>query len=138
MKPTKLFWAVAVIAVLWNTIGVVQYLLQVTMPEDALQALAPDMRAYFEQVPVWVTGAFAVAVWCGFIGSIALLLRKAWAIPLFSVSLAGVLVQLFYNVVMQTALALSPALLAGPVVILLIAVALLLASRSWKAQGTLS
>lgn len=138
MQATRAFWITAILAALWNSIGVMQYLMQVTMSEETLQALAPDMQAYFEQVPAWVTSAFAIAVWSGLGASIALVLRKAWAIHLFALSLAGVLAQLFYNVVMQTALALNPALLAGPMVILVIAIFLLWASQKWKIQGILT
>ena len=37
--------------------------------------------------------AYALAVWGGLLGSIALLLKKRWATPVFAVSLAGVIVQ---------------------------------------------
>lgn len=137
MQATRTFWITAILATLWNAIGVAQYLMQVTMTDEALQALTADMQAYFEQVPTWVTGAFAVAVWAGFAGSIALCLRKTFASLLFSVSLAGIIAQLFYNVAMQTALPLNPALLAGPALILVIAIALLVLSKKWAAAGIL-
>ncbi len=137
MHATRTFWVIAILASLWNAIGVINYLMQVTMSDSTLQALTPEMQAYFEQVPHWVTSAYALAVWSGFGGSLALCLRRGIASTLFSLSLAGVIVQLFYNIVMQTALPLSPALLAGPAIILIIAIALLLASRKWAATGVL-
>lgn len=137
MQATRTFWITAILATLWNAIGVAQYLMQVTMTDEALQALTADMQAYFEQVPAWVTGAFAVAVWAGFAGSIALCLRNTFASLLFSVSLAGIIAQLLYNVAIQTALPLNPALLAGPALILVIAIALLALSKKWAAAGIL-
>ncbi len=137
MQATRTFWITAILATLWNAIGVAQYLMQVTMTDEALQALTADMQAYFEQVPAWVTGAFAVAVWAGFAGSIALCLRNTFASLLFSVSLAGIVAQLLYNVAIQTALPLNPALLAGPALILVIAIALLVLSKKWAAAGIL-
>lgn len=137
MQASRAFWITAILATLWNAIGVLQYLMQVTMTGEELQALAPNMQAYFEQVPAWVTSAFAIAVWTGLGGSIALCLRRSIASILFSISLVGVIAQLFYNIVMQTALPLNPALLAGPAVILVIAITLLVFSKKWTAAGIL-
>ncbi|MDX1315550.1 MAG: hypothetical protein R3356_08615, partial [Eudoraea sp.] len=47
--------------------------------------------------PAWVTAAYAIAVWGGLLGCIALLIRKRWARPLLLVSLLGVVAQTSYN-----------------------------------------
>ena len=50
-------------------------------------------QALYNARPVWAVAAYAFAVWGGLLGSIALLLKKRWATPVFAVSLAGVIVQ---------------------------------------------
>ena len=135
--PSKSFWIIATLATLWNAIGAYQYIVQVTLAPQDMQAMSTEMQAYFNELPNWVTSAFAIAVWSGLAGSIGLLLRKSWSFSAFCLSLFGVLVQLSYNVLMQTAMALSPQLLAGPLFILVIAVALTLVSKKWIKVGLL-
>jgi hypothetical protein len=93
-KPPILFWAIAVVLLLWNFTGLMMYYGQVTMtPEMMAEAFSEVERAFMEQTPVWATAAYATAVTAGVIGAILMLLRKALALPLFIVSFAGVLIQ---------------------------------------------
>ncbi|MEJ2603787.1 MAG: hypothetical protein P8172_10905 [Gammaproteobacteria bacterium] len=122
-RPGGLYWTVAVVALLWNLIGVATYLGSV-MSETGT---APAM-------PAWVTGAYAIAVFAGTFGSVGLLLRRAWAVPLFALSLLAVLAQTGYVLVgMDTG---TPGLVL-PVLILVIAAYLLWASMSAKKKGWL-
>jgi hypothetical protein len=89
------FWIVAAAAILWNLLGVVAYIMDVTISEEALAALPDDQRALYEGEPAWATGAYAVAVFGGLLGSILLALRRRLAAPVLVVSLAAVLVQIF-------------------------------------------
>ena len=95
-KPPTLFWVIAVILFLWNFTGLMLYYGHVTMtPEMLAENFSEVERAFLEQTPVWATAAYATAVTAGVIGAILLLLRKAWALPLFIVSFAAVLIQDF-------------------------------------------
>jgi len=75
-KPATWFWIVSVLALLWNAMGDMAYIAQVTMSADALQALPEKERALYESLPTWATAAFAIAVWGSTLGCILLLLRK--------------------------------------------------------------
>jgi hypothetical protein len=44
-------------------------------------------------------------VWGGVLGAVLLLLRKRWAVPVFGVSLATILLTTFYNFVLSNGLA---------------------------------
>lgn len=90
------FWIIGGIALVWNLLGVMAYLVQAYMPEEALAALPPAERALYENVPSWAVGAFAVAVFGGTLGCALLLLRKRLATPVLILSLLGVLVQMFH------------------------------------------
>ena len=81
----------AVASLLFMALGCIMYLTHVfadpaTMP--------PDQRAAYEAEPMWVTAAFAVAVWVGAIGTALMVMKKKLAEPLLLVSLVAVLVWL--------------------------------------------
>ena len=100
VKPPVWFWVVSVIAVLWNLMGVAAYLGDAYTTIEQLEQMTQEQRALFEGRPAWVTAAFAIAVFAGAIGSIALLLRKKWAKPLLMLSLIAALAQFVYNTFM--------------------------------------
>ncbi|VAW11040.1 hypothetical protein MNBD_BACTEROID03-2112 [hydrothermal vent metagenome] len=93
VKPPIWFWIVSVLALLWNLLGVMAYLAQVNMTDETLAALPEAERALYENQPIWATMAFAIAVWGGALGSLALLLRKRWARAVLLISLIGIIVQ---------------------------------------------
>ena len=78
---------VALLALLWNLFGVYAYLQTV----GALPGGDPAMSA--ATMPTWVTGAFAVSVFAGALGSLGLLLLKRWAKLLLLLSLLALLAQ---------------------------------------------
>lgn len=96
MSPTRGFWIISVLALGWNLLGIVTYFMTVTMSEEALAALPEAERALYANTPAWVTSAYAIAVFGGTLGCLGLLMRKAWALPLFIVSLLGILMQMGY------------------------------------------
>ena len=87
------FWIVAGLALLWEAMGCYAYVSQVSMTEEAMAKLPAEQVAIWKAMPVWATAAYAIAVWAGLAGAIALLMRRKWAQPLFLVSLLGVIVQ---------------------------------------------
>ena len=91
-QPIKAWFMPAAIAsALFMGLGCVAYLMTVLADTSAM---APDQRAVLEALPVWVTGAQAVAVWVGLAGAIMLLLRRKLAELLMIVALVAVLVWL--------------------------------------------
>lgn len=89
----KWYWAVAVVALLWALAGCFAYVTQVGMSAEDLARLPQAQQDIWNAMPAWVTAAYAVAVWAGLGGAIGLLLRKAWARPLYLLSLLGIVVQ---------------------------------------------
>ena len=82
-KPGIIFWIIAVIALIWNLMGVMAYRAQAYMTDEAKALLPEAEQAMYSDIPAWATAAFAFAVFGGFLGSLALLLRKKWATSLF-------------------------------------------------------
>ena len=132
----KWFKVVAIVALIWNILGVMNYLLTVTMSPEALESMSEEQQVYMESTPIWVTMAFALAVWGGFAGCIALLFRKAWAVPALIISLAGLVIQLVYSFFMSNYL---EAFGTGPsiffLLVLPIGIYLVWLARSVKLKG---
>ena len=101
--------------------GVVAYLGQAYISDEALSLLAENEQAYYANVPAWVTAAFAIAVFSGFLGSLALVLKKKWAKTLFLLSFVTVVVQVVYNLFIQEYVVLSGSRVILPLVTLLVA-----------------
>ncbi len=86
------FTAVALIAVIWNALGVAMYLSSVGVFGDPTAGLTNAERMAATSIPEWITGAFAIGTCAGLIGSIGLLLRRTWAQPVLILSLVALLV----------------------------------------------
>jgi uncharacterized membrane protein len=133
-KPPTSFWIIGIVALMWNIIGVMLYYIQVSASPEELQAAYGEVGANFiESIPTWATSAHAIAVTAGVLGCVLLLVRKAWAVPLFIISLAGIVVQDIYSFVMAGGASIfgTPAIVIA-VVVLLVAIGLVFYSRSAK------
>jgi hypothetical protein len=97
-------WIVGVIALLWNAMGAFDYLATKMRLEFYMSQFTPEQLDYFYSFPAWVVAAWAVAVWGDLLGSIALLLRKAWAVWLFGAGVLGLAVSSVYNFVLSNGL----------------------------------
>lgn len=80
------YWVGAVATLLFMAAGVAGYLMSVTTPIESFPA---DQRALMEARPMWMIAAYAIAVWVGLLGALALLVRRRIAVPLLLVSLVG-------------------------------------------------
>ncbi len=92
-KPSGSFWAIAIIALLWNLMGVNQYILMAYKSESVRAGLSAEKLALIDATPVWSTAAFAIAVFAGALGCVALLLKKKVANTLFLLSFLGIIIQ---------------------------------------------
>jgi hypothetical protein len=139
IKVPTWFWVVAVIALLWNLLGCMAYVMEVTKTEEAIAALPAAEQALYAEIPAWATAAFALAVFGGALGCVALLLRKSWAVPLFVVSLIALCIQMYHSLFMIDSIAVyGPGSAVMPAMVVLIAIALLVASRRWSTRGWLT
>lgn len=117
-KPPAWYWLAAVIVMFWNLLGLFVFILMVLMvtgtldiaSEEAMAGLTEAQRSQkmttkdvILSTPMWSNVAFAIAVGFGVAGSIALLMRRKVALPIFVISLVGVLVQNAYNYLLSDA-----------------------------------
>jgi hypothetical protein len=137
-KPNTVFWIIGILALLWNIMGVLAYLAQAYMSEEALNLLTQSEQDFYNNVPAWVTAAFATAVFTGFLGSIALLMRKKLSIALFTISLICVLAQQVYHFFIQDYITINGTDIIGPIVIIVISFFLMWYSKAKNTSGMLS
>ncbi len=90
-------WIVGVLSLLWNFMGVFDYLATQLKAEFYLSQFTPEQLAYFQSFPAWMVAGWALGVWGAFAGSIGLLLRQRWAVWAFAVSIAGMVVSSIYS-----------------------------------------
>ncbi len=90
-------WAVGIVGVLWNGMGVVLWGGTTFQPETFLAGSPEAQRVYVASLPVWSSITWGLGVLGGLAGCVLLLLRKGLAVPFFAASLFGAVVnQLVY------------------------------------------
>ena len=137
-KPTSTFWIISIVGLLWNIMGVVAYVGQAYMTEEVKAALPEAEQAYYSNLPAWVTAAFAISVFAGFLGCIAMLLRKKLATLLLNLSLITVFIQFVYNFFLQKDMEVSGANLIMPAIVIIIASFLVWYSKKSVVNGWIS
>ena len=108
MSKTKTpihLWIVAILAVLWNAVGAFDYVATQYRLESYMSQFTPGQLEYFYSFPVWMDAAWAIAVWASVLGSLSLLLRKAWAVSLFGISILGLATSTVYHYILSDGLA---------------------------------
>ena len=93
MKVPVWFWVVSVVALLWYLMDTSAFFMRLFMTEADITSMPENQQHLYRDMPLWVNIVFAGEVFGGTLGSIALLLRKQWALPLFVISILGTLAQ---------------------------------------------
>ena len=133
------FWVVSVVALHWNLMGVGSFFQHLFISPEELKLLPENEQQLYTQFPMWTKIAFALAVFGGFLGCVALLFRKKWSVLLFQISLIGVLVQMFHSLFIAKATdVFGPGAVFLPILVIVVAFALVWFSRLAVKKGWLS
>ncbi|MEM8697404.1 MAG: hypothetical protein AAGE05_15390 [Pseudomonadota bacterium] len=101
-RPPGSFWAISILLLIWNGLGVFAYLTQITATEERLAEIySAGELALVQSQPFWVLSAFAIAVFGGVLGALSLLMRKSWSRAIFAISLIAAAVQHFWFFVLS-------------------------------------
>lgn len=103
-KTPKHLWIVGILALLWNLMGVFDYLATQFRFESYMSAFTQEQLDYFYGFPAWAVSGWAIAVWIGLAGTVGLLLRRRWSVVAYWVSLAGLALSSIYTLVMTNGL----------------------------------
>lgn len=135
-KAPTWFMIVAVVALIWNLLGVMAYISQVMMSPETFAALPEAQRQLVETTPAWATAAFAIAVNAGALGCLLLVLKRNLAGVLLQLSLAGVLVQMIHAFFLSKSFEVfGPGGLIMPIMVIAIAIYLVVLAARAKANG---
>ncbi len=96
-QTPRYFWVVAVASIVWNSGGPIDYTMTKTHNAAYLASATPAMREWLAGYPWWMEMAWALGVWCALLGSLLLLVRSRLAVPVFAVSLGGLIVSTAYQ-----------------------------------------
>ncbi|MEE9373353.1 MAG: hypothetical protein V3V00_09900 [Saprospiraceae bacterium] len=136
---STLYWIIASVAIIWNLMGLYAFYTDMTMTPETLAAMEAGQRSLYENFPMWKKSAYGVATLTGFLGSLGLVLRKSWAVPVLLLSVVGVVVQTMHTIFMTNAMdVMGPSAIILPLVILGIATFLYFFARNRAAKGILS
>jgi len=101
-KPNALYWIIAVIALLWNLIGLYFFINEnFLMTEEVLATMPEANRNLRESAPAWGPVVYGIATIGGVLASICMLMRRRLQIPLFLISLLAIVVQMGYGWIVQ-------------------------------------
>jgi len=130
------FVILAVIIGIWNLMGVMAFMMQITMTVEQVLALPEKEQMLYQDIPIWVNIAFGLAVTGGSLGCVALVLKKAIALPILIISLLGVLVQMYHSFIIAGAYDVyGPGGTIMPIMVFIIALYSVWLTNNAKAKG---
>ena len=114
------------------------FFMRVLMTENGISAMPENQQHLYRNMPLWVNIVFAGEVFGGALGCAGLLLRKKWALPLFAVSILGVLSQTFHVYFLSDAISTmgAPAVVM-PLLAILIGIGMIVLTKSAISKGWL-
>lgn len=90
IKPHWSFWVICIVALIWNFMGSINFVMQ-TNPRMVAN-FSEAAQSLIASRPLWATIAFAIAVFGGVLAELLLLLKKSVAYYLFVASFLGALI----------------------------------------------
>ena len=130
------YWVIAAVALLWNLMGCAIFAIEIFAQESAMESMTQAQKEWVRSIPSWIYFVYGVAVTTGVAGSIGLFLRKSWAIPMFAICLAAVIVQMVYTMLIAGGLrVMGPSGLVMPSIVIAVAAALLWFSSFARRRG---
>ena len=97
-QQTPTWFKVSVIVLLiWNLMGVFNFVMQWAMTEADILALPENQQIFYAEFTILSKIAFAMGVFGGSLGCIALLAKKKIAMSLFWISFIGIVLQMNHN-----------------------------------------
>jgi hypothetical protein len=139
-KPNTAFWIIAVLALLWNIIGVYMWLYEYFLMTDEIRdSLPPEQVEIMANAPAWNMYLYGLAVITGLLASLLLLMRKKSAVGVFMLSLIAVLaLQLYWMFAMDIVEKMGPSSLIMPLIVIAIAIFEYFYSKGAAKNGWLS
>lgn len=137
-KPNTWFWVIAVLALIWNIIGVLNFLASTFMKDVLAETYTPEQLELMNAIPTWYTIFFGIATITGLMACITMLMRKKVTVFLFLISLLAVFVTQGYWLVGTNAMeVMGTQAVIMPIVVIIISVFLYLYTKGLAKKGML-
>ena len=136
-NPPAWYWVAAIGALLFECLGCFFYLAEVRLTPEQIAMLPLDQAAMLSARPGWYYAAFGVAVWVGLVGTIGLLLRRSWSVPMLLGSLIAVIVQFSAIFIVPEMRVVTSDALLGPIVVIVVCYGIFMLARLAKRRGWL-
>lgn len=96
-------WIVAILSVLWNGMGALDYFMTRTRGAEWINSMMEGVdgaryMAYIDNFPIWASFGWGLGVWLGLAGAVLLLMRNRLAVPAFALSLVGAVIGIGYQI----------------------------------------
>ncbi len=134
--PRWLLW-VGILFLLWNLMGITAFAMQWMMTPADIAKLPAEQQELWGNMATWIWAAYAIAVGAGTLGALGLVVGKKWAVPLFLLSLAAIVIQFSYPLVYALGAGLM-SLMVFPAFIFIVGLAEWLLARKWRSAGWLN
>lgn len=138
-RPLHL-WVIGILALLWNCIGALDYVMTKTKNAAYLEQFTDAQLDYFYNLPTWFVIFWALAIWSSVLASILLLFRKKLSSSVYLISLIGVIITFSYSYGISNGYEIvggQPTSLIMPAMVFIIAVALFFYTRAMSSKGIL-
>ena len=138
--PSISFWVISIVLLLWGLGGASIYIAYfIETPEEFAQTAetAANRQAYADYVaniPFWAIAVGMIAAMTRLLGAIGLLVRRAWALPLYIVSTVFFLIALYRAFVLANV----SSVMSGPHIFVEIAFLTLSIFGVWFARENIS
>lgn len=138
MSAPRHLWVVGILALVWNLMGAVDYLMTELRIEAYMNQFTAEQLEFFYSLPAWLVAFWAIAVWGGVLGAILLLMRKKLAVPVFVVSFLCMVITTIHNYGFSGGADIVGGLgLTMSAVIFVVALALIFYARAMARKGVL-
>jgi len=138
-KPNTGFWVIAVIALLWNLMGLAAFLADTFMREAMMEGYTEAQLELMNAIPSWNSIFYGIATIGGTLASITMLMRKKITVMLFLISLVAVLVLHGYWLLGTDAIeVMGSEAVIMPILVILASIGLYFYSKKSAAKGWLN
>ncbi len=93
----KHLWIIGIVALLWNLMGILDYLMTQTKNADYMAKFTQEQLDFFYGLPMWFEAFWALAVWGSLAASVLLLLRNRFAVPVYAGAFVSMVITSVYS-----------------------------------------
>lgn len=97
-KPTKLFWAIAIVLLIWNLMGVTSFIFDTFFTEMIASSYTEAQMEIITTTPIWSKALYGIATIGGLLAAFFLITRKLIAVRIYLISLLAVFIHTAYQI----------------------------------------